>query len=359
MTALAIYNPDDSDTYRNCRESDLQLLWRLRDAWEQLLRPRLQQSGAAAGTLAEYRVCLNRWERHSTDPPVHQLDDQQLADYFERAGFRSPATRAKHWRHLRAILRACTARGPGNPRGMPADPLLPVMPAADSPPVQAARTRHLPRDVLGSIYRASAVATWPDFPGVRPETAWRALWVLLGTYGLRTCELVHLRRESIWRQPECPDPRWAGITSPHGWLQFVPRKTRRHKPDPLLLPLTATARVHLDQMLAGPAPASGRLLDLPVSLRPLHHWRRTIQHAAGVAEPYTFRTLRSYAATAWNTLHAGLGQHVTGHAPRGVHATFYDQQLARLVAMAPQLPEPAEFTAGAARLRGPEQLRLF
>lgn len=356
---IRLFNPATDRTAGDDRQHRLRQQWRLRDAFEQLLLPRLQQAEAAPGTISEYTRALKHWEQCTQNPPVWAISDTTLDAFFQVYQPGSKATRNKTWRHLRPILRACTARGPGNPRGMTEDPLLQHVPYAETAPEPNGSARLMPRELLGQTYEKSEIAVWPQLPGLAPAVVWRLLWVMYATYGFRRRELLRLERSAIHLQPECPNPRWASISSPHGWLEYVPGKTRRYKPDPLLLPLTATARRHLDAVLQAAPPADGRLLRLPVNGSRLQNTRRDIQHAAGIKEPYTFRELRTYAATAWNSLYPGLGEHVTGHAPRGVHARFYDQWLGRLVDLAPELPEPDAFRNGALLDCRERQGRLF
>ena len=197
---------------------------------------------------------------------------------------------------------------------------------------------------ISAAYEACTAATWPRnrrrslWDG--PVELWRLLFVLAYNYGPRTQELLGLGWEAIHWEPICPAPGISRLEWPHGWLVHLPAKTRRHKPSPLYLPLTETARLHLDALRPGRKPA-GPIFGFPRSKRDLYGTLKSLWRAAGIGSPYTFQELRKTCSTAWNDLWPDLGEHVTGHAPRSVNSKHYDAELRRLCIHAPRLPQPA------------------
>jgi hypothetical protein len=358
MSALRLFAPADSATDKSVRRT-------LRDCYLAFTRPRLVRRGRAARTLDGYLAALSRWERLSGDPSVTQITDRTLDEFADALleehrmkGQDGHHSTRKHAVCVQAILADCGRPHDGAP------PLLSGVPRCDLPAPPAGsgaaldKRRRIATAELAGCYAECGAAAWPTHLSARASDVWRALLVLAATYGPRTQELIGLEWGNVSFDERCPHPKYStSIVNPHGWLWHVPRKTRATKPEPLYLPLTIAARAHLERLRR--TGAGGRIFALPRSRRAFDGQRRRLWRLAvgrgAEWTPYTWHELRFTASCAWNDLRPGLGEHVTGHAPRGVNRQSYDEDLHRLVTFAPLLDLPAEF----ARPPGPRQLLLF
>jgi len=330
---------------------------RLRGAYEKFIS-RNQKLNRSPATVVTYETALRHWERYSGDPPVVEITDATLDEFASRflADGATTGNLKKVWTNLRHIFRRLSRREIGNPRGLPhGTQLLEWVPylevVADEPPPPRVMTDP---ETWSRIYRAARIAAHPQRAQQPAPLVWRAAFVVWANYGLRRSDLVALEwDEHVKFDARCPDPR-IDLDNPHGWLVFIPWKTRRKKPQPLMLPLNEITRRHLEA-IRGPRSKVFQLSARPATL---HNWRRKIQAVAGIEDPYTFKDFRATCNVAWNRLSRGLGEHVLGHAPRGVNQTHYFRALADLVEFAPLLPQPEAFLEfSPADLD--QQLRLF
>lgn len=201
---------------------------------------------------------------------------------------------------------------------------------------------------LSRIYHAAEVATWPTYrrasptiPGrwplpYTPADGWRALIVLLATYGMRTEDAITLSPTghgltwaSVRRDSRNPDPS-GKLTNPEGWLSFVPAKTAASKPDPLILPITPLVRHHLDRLRVGATPVpAAPVFDWPTTAGSVErslvgfYWQwDQILKAAGVTatgwdgQPVKLlpKHLRKTCVTWLEDHRPGVSKYVTGHA---------------------------------------------
>jgi len=227
--------------------------------------------------------------------------------------------------------------------------ILEQAPTIDSVPYRSASTIYtLSQAELSRIYHACDVATWPTYrrssqatPGRWPlpypaADGWRALIVLLATYGMRTEDAITLSPtghgltwSSIRRDSRTPHP--AGkLTNPDGWLSFVPTKTSGIKPDPLILPITPLVRHHLDRLRVGLVPVpSAPVFDWPTTAGSAERglvgfywqWQRILEAANVTAtgwsdEPVKLlpKHLRKTCVTWLEDHRPGVSKYVTGHA---------------------------------------------
>lgn len=345
---LSIFSGDDGPSSGDVR---------LKDAFDQFLRPQLERRKRSPSHIRAFETIIGHWQRLTPDPPVGRIDDamlQQFSDallaWYQSHEMRGTEAVAKALRYLRSIFRACAERGPGNPRGVTGGKhVLAYVPIAEPPERSIQKKRFVPLDDLGAAYEACHVAKWP-----RPRRRglwvapapllWRVLLVLDYTYGPRTENLLALRWENVILETSCPAPDASKMHWPHGWLTYVPAKTKRHKPDPLYLPLTECARLHLEELRL--RNRTGPIFAFPKNKHALHETRKRIWSEAGIEKPYTFQELRKTCSTTWTDLYPGLGLHVTGHAPRGVNQIHYDTAIRRLMTFANKVPMPAEFLRG-------------
>ena len=281
---------------------------------------------------------------------ISDLDAIQWQQHEVDLGL-EPSTVNVHWTRIRAVLRRAGPPEKGNPQGMSIITRIPYLRALTTP---KPKPKVVSTETIDAIYVYGAPdMTWPDkFDGVTPALVWRC-WLVCGyNLAMRTRDLLSLRWENVIDDPQSLDPD-SENESPYGWVQWVPAKTEHSKPDPLVLPLNQCVRVHLDSIrndspyvfgrematcsndkLYGRAsrPASGqwpRLLDL------------TSTHQA--IPRFKIKALRKTANTAYNRLDRKLGEHILGHAARGVNDMFYQQWEADVIEYVAKLPQPKSF----------------
>lgn len=252
------------------------------------------------------------------DIDVRRIDDRLLAHFRGWLDERqvSGSTIGKYWRCLRAIFRRLGPRVPGNPRGVG---LLESMPYMPTPAAGVSAKRIVTPERLAALYRACEIATWPRHPELPAVLCWRTLLVLLFTLGMRTGDAVRLTWSSVWFEPESPDPDCL-VTCPHGWIQFVPTKTARHKPAPLTLPMSAVLADHLLRL------RKDRLRVFPFGGAPAQRfydqWTEIVAES-GVQPAVQLRELRKTCNSAHNRNKPGIGRWVLGHAARDVNERHY------------------------------------
>ena len=295
------------------------------------------------------------------------------------------STLDKRWRELRSVI---YSPGPGGRPLVERKFDLPSMRPQTEDPEDWLPPRQLSLAELDAMYRACDVAVWPERTwlsrrlgaGGRALTIenpvpaplfWRTaivLWTITGlrcedlidyTHGSHGLEMKHLHLDAT----NCP---WTNtpVTWSHGWIRRVPAKTRRHG-KMLVLPLPSIARVHLDALLLlrrQATPAAGQVFLCPCTNRDFYsQWDAIVASArerTPIPEPCTIHDLRRTCAGLWDRAKLGLGEHVLCHAKGGVHQQSYQNVIPELLDACPRLPIPAEFVAGAERLR-PEQGKLF
>ena len=168
-----------------------------------------------------------------------------------------------------------------------------------------------------------------------PAVGWRALLVMLVTYGMRTEDAAAYTADASplrWRdiRMQAANPHPAGkLSNRWGWLVFTPTKTQTKKPEPLVLPLTPLVRWHLDQldpdgtacpddfvfdwpMTAGTAKTS-RYGYYPQFSRIFSEAGVAARDWSGDAVEYKPNHLRKTCVTWHETNMPGSSQYITGH----------------------------------------------
>lgn len=356
----------------------------LRDVWETLKRPEIEQEGRAAETLADYGRHLDRWEEffetpdgqkyRIINPALGQIDREMLLAWRGWLTRRPMGARSanKHLGTIHALL-ACAE----SHRKIGATPRLPPL----STHVAAAKL-YLSYQEIDQLYEACELATWPrqdgrgedlPWPAVR---YWRALIVMLFNYGCRTQELVAYERSAKpmrWRQIhwQRESPAIAGrALCDWGWLAYVPTKQERHKPEPLVLPLNEATAWHLKSIEPPEVDVERPLFDWPLSPDSFYQtWDEILAGSkvkpkadpvTGEAAKYQLLHFRKTCTTWLNHHCRGIAPHITGHAARGrddaVSSKHYDNvELAVLKALR-ELPQPSAFQAA---MLGNQQRLLF
>lgn len=368
----------------------------LREAFEryklqQLTNPRARR---AKETLGEYWTHIRRWEEcpwdrmrpavaldgtgakmeyGTTNPVLPRIEAAHL-EYFQAwlaeqvdPATGSPAFKSrtinKHLGTVAAILRATGPHGLGQyPHKLP--PL---------PTEKAAPKLVLSLEKADALKRACRVATWPH--GAVPAPLWwETLIVGYCTYGFRTQEQARYesdKRSLLWEDvteerghPGIAEDAQGTVTSPHGWLSYLPQKQERLKTEKLHLPLTPSYLAHLRALRERVLEATGPVFACPLSNEPFYAtWKAIVEHAgirpsAKVDLVYEINHLRKTAST-WIAGHAGKGiaDAVTGHADRSVSGLHYMEQSRSIVEALLTLPLPGSFERPL--YAGDRQLRLF
>lgn len=376
----------------------------LSELYYKSVRPILEREGRSRDTLLEHERAIRRFEHfcnatattgqdanhRTTRPVVRSITAKMLAEYREWLGENDvPDARGKMRRTgKRAInkdlgyLSMMLGYGAesGDTDGAVRVRRVPLPKAGD--PLE------IPDEHLSAIFRACDVAEWPARDskkqpfGVPAPLVWRFALVWYANYGPRVEDLMPYTTDCLpicWGHIcyEAENPHHNGSASnEHGWFFFVPFKTRRVKPDPLTLPINATARYWLDRLAeASPDRSPQRpLLPLPKASKTFYRTWATILEEAKVApkpllrvdpatgiperisRSYLLKDLRSTAATRIENHAKGVGKLVTGHAAsrapdsevdvRIFEESYYNAESA-IVAALSTIPQPEAFTATA------------
>ena len=222
----------------------------------------------------------------------------------------------------------------------------------------------LTAEAWAKLYDACEIARWPN--PATASTFWRATLVLFAHYGFRTQELIAydsrkrpLQWSDVHWDPEIP-LKGCRTESPTGWLSYVPDKQSADKPEPLILPMTASVVSHLRAIQ--PDDTTGPVFPIPFSRKSLDSQWSAITAAAGLADWAGFdklliKHLRSSCATWHEKIRSGMGETVLGHAARGVSWRNYVQRAGMLVEQFRQFAEL--LPPNMQHARESEQLRLF
>lgn len=361
----------------------------LADAFDELVLPELVARRRKPDTVDEYRLHLRRWEdywkarqfqvgeKHRISNPVLlQINRRLLVEWrghlTETLGG-SNRNVNKHLGTAQAILAAAVKHG-----WLYGAPKLEPLPHA-----KAARKLYLSYEQLGRLYDACAEATWPPVEAARgprrehpPAVEWRAALVLFFNYGFRTQELIRFEsdmRTLTWGNVtfDAATPAEGGqATCEHGWLWYVPQKQEWQKDEPLVLPLNAVARAHLESVRPRNPDPRRPVFDWPLCHVHLYsQWRRLLAIAdlrpkpnlkTGEQEEYHFKHLRKSCVTWHNYYCPGIAPYITGHAEdrdeaaagkaaSRVSATHYDNPEQVLVRVLNEFPQPEQFRAILAR----------
>lgn len=328
---------------------------RLRDWWQHTYRPRLVASGRSKDRINEIRQAIDRFcwwvnsEHRITNPVLNDVTPRRLAEF-------RLAMQTQPMPDNRGVLRPISARSANKTLGAIEQI---VNAAAETEDLSAVRVKKIaalpqvdrlviPDDAIARIFAACDGATWParsadGLPVAPAPVVWRLIVVMLANYGMRTQDLVayesHLHPLTWGNVSDAAEsPHHDGqMRSEGGWLVYVPDKTARAKPDPLVLPINAAARYWLDQL--ADATPTGRDPDRPIvpvtfCARDFYgQWRRLVAAAGVRPKPrldmtdgrprmteraYKLKHLRCTAATRIEDHGAklgypGVGQLVTGH----------------------------------------------
>lgn len=247
---------------------------------------------------------------------------------------------------------------------------------------KAADKFYLSHGELDAIYVAMGEATWPtlDRRGkplrYSPAAGWRCWLVWMFNYGFRTQELSAYRPGETpltWGQLQLDDPLTPAVDGKseceHGWFWYVPKKQRRTKDTPLVLPLNATTRWHLAAIQPPHTFAALPLFDWPYEKAFYAQWRTFCRAAdvqprrtiGGEQKQYKPCHLRKTASTWLDQHRSGIDSLILGHSAvradeSRVTVESYRNAEARILECLQTLPQPKTFRPPAV---GERQLLLF
>lgn len=237
-----------------------------------------------ANTIAEYGYTLARWERLTSNPPLHKITGELLmawrARLCETPGNHAPQiSAATANKHLCALLAILTKAGPPGLRNRDALGHLNRIPWIAPLRELEPTPRHIEIEQLERIYKACAQALHPIAQAVNPEHWWQA-WILIAyTCALRRGALLGITWEN------------ANLAKRTLTIPANIDKTGRQR----LKPITPEALRHLLRIQTG----SGPIFPWPHSASTLNREWHHLQTAAGIPKPqqFTIHDLKRTAAT--------------------------------------------------------------
>lgn len=227
-------------------------------------------------------------------------------------------------------------------------------------------------DQVDALKRAAPAATWPSMaPGripldYSPQAGWDAFFAVMLTWGPRPGEVVStgnaaaaFRWCNFTRSTKSPAPG-GSCENEHGWFEYLPRKTRKHrsKKRKLCLPVTGVLLRYLNGI--------GYQEKAGVSSDPVFNWSQTrrnfydqfakLRTAARIG-PVSVEdqhgreklinlgphNLRKTCETELDCIDPDVGPMVVGHAPRDVAHKYYISNERRILAALNALDYPAAF----------------
>lgn len=339
------------------------------------IKPELDVRGQAK-TAAAYVSAISKFteflkvgmiteSNHATANQTDFLTDATLVAWqaYELQNGLKPSSINTHAKYLRAVVRRMGPREKGNPRGLGILTTVPHLAPLTTP---RPRVGVVDLETLDAIYVYGCPdMAWPEpVHGISTVRLWRAWLVCAYNLAMRTRDLMGLRWESIHWEPQSLDPD-SSNESPHGWIEWVPAKTKTKKPEPLVLPLHATVRAHLDAIRHEGEYVFGRQFAR-ASDRKLYgqegrpgEWYRLLDLASSHKKipRFEIRAIRRTANSQYNRVDRKLGAHVLGHSPRGVNDLFYQQWERDAVELMAQLPQPKSFSKAPGD--SPRQFMMF
>lgn len=289
-----------------------------RYVWETHLKPSLLDAKCTPKHIQEMELYLTRWESFweslGKNPPKIQKCSREHLEKWRRHLMEldqyKPRSINKHLGTVRSILRSAAKHALLKRR-----PMLEQLPDTTLDP---ARKIYLRDEQIDALMAASRSLSWParSFTGIDPMDWWRCAIVLYRTYGFRPQELLSydskkppLTWANVSFSAESPNPSSEEINE-HGWLHYIPPKTKRKKPHPLYLPLTKHARAALDKIAVTRVSNDSPLFPMPSSQQGfLKQWYRWFEHA-GVKPKIEGATFKPYCLRKTCATH--LSAHKTG-----------------------------------------------
>lgn len=383
MSAIRLWVPDDvrQDATQETGSEELTV----REAWERLVEREHRARGLAESTLRDQRTHLRRWEEwwvnlRLSQPKVRAVGRQELKDWRiwlqqqlsgvdptkadlrreERAKIEGVARNTN--KHLATVQQVLSAAYQDGLVPM-AHKLRPLECESVGPKVK------LSFDEASALYRCCEIARWPL--GRKSVLGWRTFFLFECVYGLRTQELFAyesdhepLRWSNLLFAGPCPDNDGQDVCA-SGWLRYVPQKQRAKKRAPVILPLAADARRHLEAM-RGTAEDKEPVFAWPRAWKSFStQWDAIRTAAAEAVKSPRLKTLQikqlRKTAHSWHKEHGGreIADMVTGHAPRGVSAAHYDVPYGTLISHFAGMGWPVAFADPLPRVESERQRMLF
>ncbi len=290
----------------------------LRQAFEKYYVPHLEERRSPR-THVEYTHCVSRWEKHSDNPPVGEIDDDRLKAFQSsciEAGLR-PETINTTWTHIRTILRRLSPPVTGNPLGQA---VIDRVPHVYALPIRRKIPRFVKSDELNRLYRACESADWPRTI-IPPADWWRTLLVVIYNCGPRYSDLMALSQDNFDLHEKI--------------LEFKAQKTGKQH----VIPLNRVTLAHLERIWS----PREKLLPVGSWYKKIRTEWHELQDLAGIEKHFTFHDLRRTCATVYCKVRADLGGTILGHSLNSVTQVSYLNPVELLREPAEQLEQPSEF----------------
>jgi len=270
-------------------------------------------------TVARYYFDVLRWERHTTNQPIDEIDTQTFLDYRRNclSDGLAPETIESTVRTVKAILRLCGPASERTPFGL----------GLMHPPPWSGRRLRLTRkhpdvptlDSLAAIYLQAGQATWPrlDTP---PDVFWRAFITVAFFTGLRLRDLV---QTLTW---DCIELDKISVRA---------KKTDKEH----ILPVHPIVAQHLRTLFR----TDTRVFPIPRSTTHLVRRELRLMSLRAGVEKITPQKIRRLAGTEYERAVTGSGQLLLGHT---LGASDYYIAVPKILADASALLKvPPEFRA--------------
>ncbi len=298
---LRLFSVDDEPLSTKDQQRQMTLL----EAYKSTICLGSRAKKRARGTLKDYWTALSHWSRlMESDGPlgIGEINDEMLDDFGDLLQLEEKSNRTinKVCGHVEAILKTCGPRTGRNRRGL--EILERFVFAEKREEETMIRRRLVPKNDMSRIYEACRIASWPDHPTLPAPLVWRTALVLFWNVGLRRNDCRQMKLSSVHWEVPCPIPELRSIENEHGWLEFLPAKTMRRKPQPVVIPLNETMRHHLKWMTG----KRQRLLTFPDWNRDFYRWlykfrrkreSKSVTRLRSSARPATSNTTKSNGAS--------------------------------------------------------------
>lgn len=350
--------------------------------------PQMEELKRARSTVGDCRCHVRRWGEFwlsdgstrinhprapGEEPPAGELVREDLQSFRRWLAKKFPSlsnrTLNKHVQTIQSIVSAAAE----------AERISTTVSIKPLPHTKAASKLYLTIEQVDAIYRAADVAEWPQHwsGSLKPADFWRTCFVFWFNYGMRTQELYCYERDhtpltvgQFLFQVESPAEDGTA-TNGHGWFYYTPQKQKRFKDKPLVLPLNAVVRAHVEAVLRSRSTHRHEpLLPAPRCNRSFYGAWNAILKAAGVRpkpkldgteREFEIRHLRKTAITYLNKHRRGIAPYIVGHADREdtvseVSDVHYDNPELAVVEALNSFPQPPSFLEV---FRKDQQLTLF
>ena len=265
----------------------------VREAYEQIYIP--ASPDLAPRTHVKYRHLANRWERHTRNPMIGELDTEDFVRYRNALKDLSAFTVEHDISDVLTLLRYCKA-----------EKIISEVPSPGRRRKRRVQLKDTPTlGELGRLYEMVDVIEWPvqrwrsRSSGIAPSTPqwWRSL--------LCTLLLTAFRRQDALTL------KWSEILDDRIRRVMAKVGTR------IEIPIHPVLRRHLDALPRVDDFVFGHYTsNVQVNL-----WQKRLWESAGT-QPITFQSIRRLSGQVWERSRARAGTCILGHSLRGSDANY-------------------------------------